>query len=116
MPDIFYIDEKQHLIKHFDSVHKMIFKEKILIENHKIPMFTGIGSVQRRIFLFGGKETLTKAITNKSYEIKQKKKGFFLKPINRLIKNRSRSAVASVDQNINGFNPFIVVIGGSDQF
>ena len=45
MPEIFFIDEKQHVFKYFDVSHSMIYKEKILIDKHRIPMFTGIGSV-----------------------------------------------------------------------
>ena len=36
-------------------------------------------------------------------------------PINRMFKNRSRSTVACIDQQINGFDPFLVIIGGSDE-
>ena len=34
-----------------------------------IPLFTGIGSVDGRVFFFGGKEPDTKLITSKAYEV-----------------------------------------------
>jgi hypothetical protein len=40
-------------------------------------MFTGVGSVQRRIFLFGGKEIESKEITNKAFEVKRNEHGLF---------------------------------------
>ena len=33
-----------------------------------------------------------------------------------MFKNRSRTAVASFDKKIEGFHPFIVIIGGSDEY
>jgi len=34
-----------------------------------IPLFSGLGTVQNRTFIFGGKEQDTKLITSKSYEL-----------------------------------------------
>lgn len=79
-------------------------------------MFIGIGSVQKRIFLFGGKEQETKEISCKAYELEHKEDGLHLIPINRMIKNRSRSTIASIDMKIGNIDPFIVIVGGSDQF
>lgn len=66
--------------------------------------------------MFGGKENETKLITNKAYELIRTSEVLQMKPINRMIKNRSRSAVASFDKKIQGISPFLVIIGGSDQF
>lgn len=60
-------------------------------------MFSGIGSVEGRIYLFGGKEKDTKLITNKAYQLQRKDEKLQLVSINRMIKNRSRSAVASIN-------------------
>lgn len=77
-------------------------------------MFTGIGSVLKRVFLFGGKDNETKMITNKAFELIKNGGALNLKPINRMIKNRSRSIIASFDVKIGRFSPFLVIIGGSD--
>lgn len=59
----------------------------------------------------------TKEITNKVYEIiGVNETECKLVRKNCMFKNRSRASVASFDKKIQGYNPFIVVIGGSDQF
>lgn len=76
-----------------------------------------MGSVQKRVFIFGGKEPTTKEITNKAYEIIQNREGIFeMKKINRMFKNRTRTAIACINYKIAEFSPFIVIIGGSDQY
>ncbi len=77
-------------------------------------MFTGIGNVQRRIYLFGGKEVETKEISYKAFELIRQENGVEMAPINRMIKSRSRATVASIDRKIGKIDPFIVIIGGSD--
>jgi hypothetical protein len=116
MPDLYYVDEKRHVFKSYNFNLKQIIAEKIDLNPTKIPMFTGIGSVNSRIFLFGGKENETKLITNKAYELVMNEELLLLKPINRMIKNRSRSAIASMTSNFGRIKPFLVIIGGSDQF
>ena len=37
-------------------------------------------------------------------------------PINKMTKNRSRGVIASFNKKYGKFNPFLVIIGGSDQF
>lgn len=71
MPELFYIDEKKHIFKYFDFDNNQILAKQINYQKQMIPMFAGIGNVDRRIFLFGGKDTLTREITNKSYELVQ---------------------------------------------
>lgn len=67
--------------------------------------------------MFGGKETETKIITNKTYEITSNAENkVTLIRRNNMFKNRSRSAIASINLNINNFDPFIVVVGGSDEY
>lgn len=67
--------------------------------------------------MFGGKEQDTKKITNKAYEIVwTEHDSFEMVPINRMFKNRSRSTVACINKSIGGYDPFLVIIGGSDEF
>lgn len=81
-------------------------------------MFSGIGYVQKRVFLFGGKEPETKEITNKAYEIIwNNEDSIEMVPINRMFKNRGRSTIACIDKaSSSHFDPFVVIIGGSDEF
>lgn len=52
--------------------------------------------------MFGGKDVITKEITNKSFELVQDEESssYQLLRINNMIKNRSRSVVASFDFKI----------------
>ena len=74
-----------------------------------------MGSVNGRVFIFGGKESDTKSITSKSYEIILANDRVSLVPINRMFKNRSRSTVACVHKSILNYDLFLVIIGGSDE-
>lgn len=71
MPELFYIDEKKHVFKYFDFEKQLIEIKAINIDKLRIPMFTGVGSVASRIFMFGGKDTITKEITTKAFELKK---------------------------------------------
>lgn len=67
--------------------------------------------------MFGGKEHDTRLVTQKAYEVvwREDDGRIEIRPINRMIKNRSRATVACVDQSIQGYDPFLVIIGGSDE-
>ena len=74
MPELFFIDEKKHILKYYDfEKHAIEIKPILRSNNLKMPMFTGIGRVSGRIFMFGGKDTTSKDITNKSYEVVKNK-------------------------------------------
>jgi hypothetical protein len=67
------------------------------------------------VFVFGGKDHQSKSMTGKSYEIIWTEDDTMeMMPINRMLKERSRSTVANIDQPYQGYDPFIVIIGGSD--
>jgi hypothetical protein len=82
----------------------------------RIPQFAGIGSVDRRVFLFGGKDTKIRAITPRSFEIvwNEDDDVMDLIPVARMFNKRCRATVASIDLKLKTYDPFIVVIGGSD--
>ena len=56
MPPLFYINEKKRVFKHFDFEAKQIVCRSFDPAAPLIPLFSGIGSLGGRIFLFGGKE------------------------------------------------------------
>ena len=118
MPTMFYIEEKQKVFKWFEFGEQRIHQREILGDK-EIPMFAGIGTVRNRIFIFGGKETDTRQITNKAYELvwnETSEENLKIVPINRMIKSRGRCAVASMDKKLGIFQEFIVLIGGSDEY
>lgn len=96
MPELFFIEEKKHIILFYDFTFHNILEREIL-SDCKIPMFTGVGHFHGRTFLFGGKEPETKLITNKAYEIVQKADKFRMIKRNRMVKNRSRTAIANLE-------------------
>jgi len=60
MPPLFYINEKKRVFKHFDFEAKQIVCRSIEPSAPLVPLFSGIGSMGGRIFLFGGKEQGTR--------------------------------------------------------
>ncbi|CDW91820.1 kelch motif family protein [Stylonychia lemnae] len=117
LPVIYQIDENRCELKYFDLNQRQIFTRKISYDTHIIPLFTGVGSVLNRIFLFGGKDRRTKEITCQSYEvIKGPYEDYDLALLNKMSKNRSRCAVASFNKKFGKFDPFLVIVGGSDQY
>eukprot|EP00347_Sterkiella_histriomuscorum_P014860 403359248 len=117
MPETFFIDEKKHIFKYYDYSKSQIEVKQISSDQIKLPMFTGVGRVAKRIFIFGGKDTQTKEITNKAFELIQDNQELLqIQPINQMIKNRSRSVIASFDQMNGKFSQFLIIVGGSDEF
>lgn len=112
MPPLFYINEKKRVFKHFDFEAKQIVCRSFDPVAPLIPLFSGLGSLSGRIFLFGGKEQDTRQITNKAFEVHWTPNNDMvsLRPINRMIKNRSRHTVACVEEH-----NCLVLIGGSDE-
>ncbi len=65
--------------------------------------------------MFGGKDPKSKAIIEKSFEINWTVDDTMDKrPINRMFINRCRSIVACLDFKVEAFEPFLVIIGGSN--
>lgn len=78
-------------------------------------MFAGMGNVANRVFVFGGKDPKLKYITGKSYEIVWTKEDTVeMRPVNRMFNNRCRTIVACIDFKHQGYEPFLVVVGGSN--
>ena len=110
-PRIYHIPEKQKKLAYFDMMEGNIkFRE---IESERpIPEFMSTGRVLDRIFVFGGKDKITKSICNFTLEIvpclKNKEESFKTVERKRMPVKKSRAAVASL------LDKFIVLIGGED--
>lgn len=92
------MNEKKRVIKYYDFERQIVVSQNIDGTRPLIPLFTGIGNVSNRLFMFGGKEPDTKQITSKAYEIvRSESDSFEMISINRMFKNRSRSTVACID-------------------
>jgi hypothetical protein len=68
---VFYVDEKKQVIRQYDLQKAQFSAHVINCQRNggKFPVFAGIGSVENRLFVFGGKDSKTKAISSRAVEI-----------------------------------------------
>ena len=114
IPPLYFINEKKRIFKFLDLETKQIVCKSFDSQHSRpfIPLFSGLGRVMDKVYLFGGKEPDTRLITNRSYEIVWRKDSdqIAMVPINRMFKARSKHTVVGVDKF-----ECILIIGGSDE-
>lgn len=93
---LYFVNEKHKVFKYFDFQANQICQKPIEAQNG-IPVFSGIGSVSGRVFMFGGKDYQKRNIVNKAYELEWTKDDRIVStPINRMFMKRSRSTVTGI--------------------